>query len=158
MFNIDVNIHKQHSHKVVQEANNTIFGPSLSQTDNEILIAHMIINKNEAMHYIWSENGWANGLTFSGALVGITDTKIFKYEKGKLQCIKINSLQKVSHSRMGIFKWDKLIFHFDNNLTEWFGIYHSNTCEYFMNFINERINFIKQEKYQLAITQQQNIK
>jgi hypothetical protein len=123
-------------YKIIENTTNTICGASLSDDNINTLTLSKIINKNEIIHRLWSYAGWDNGLLFDTALVGITSLKIFKYENNKLQYILLESIKRASHKKTNIFSWDKIILELKNKTTDWYGIYHGNTCSHFVDFIN----------------------
>lgn len=125
---------------------NVIFGSILSDSDVDKLIAAMVISKGEIIHLLWQYDEWGEDVSFDSALVGITSKKVFKFENNVLQEFDLNLIAKVSHEKMGIFKWDRLCFEFEGGRTDWLGIYHSSACGYFSYFINEFLKKSPEER------------
>jgi hypothetical protein len=78
---------------------------------------------------------------FNNALVGITNKRIFKIENGKSYFTLLLDIVTCRHKKNNMFHWDKLIVTTISNQDVCYGIYYSDTIEYFMRYIdNKRAN------------------
>lgn len=80
-------------------------------------------------------------------IVGISNYRIFKIEDGKCNSRRLDEMTHVEHQKNGLFKWDKIVCYLSKYKREsanqqeidTFGIYHSDVCKYYCNYINEKI-------------------
>lgn len=69
-------------------------------------------------------------------VVGITDKRIFKIEKGNISMVNIHEIVDISHQKNGIFRWDKVACVMKNGNVKTFGMYHANACKFFIEHLN----------------------
>lgn len=72
-------------------------------------------------------------------LVGITNLRIFKIDKGIVSFAMISDITNIHHIAKSIFRWDQLVCTLKDGTTIEFGIYTSVTAKYFMNYLKSKL-------------------
>ena len=73
-------------------------------------------------------------------MVGITNKRIFKIDKGVKRFTNMNSIKTAKHIKKWLFFWDKIECMTTDEKIETYGIFHALDCNYFCNYLND--NFI----------------
>ena len=99
----------------------------------EIQIIHDIIKSNddEIVQMIWSHDSIGSNLKIEkNIIVGITNLRIFKLEKGNVFTTEFKNIKSVHVEKNGIFRWDKIVCKLVDGKCETYGIYNGDACEH----------------------------
>jgi hypothetical protein len=77
---------------------------------------------------------------FDSVLVGISNKRLFKIEKGISYFTSLSNIVSLRHKKMNIFKWDQIIVTTRDNKEVEYGIYYSDTIEYFIKYIRAKLS------------------
>ena len=94
--------------------------------------------KEEEILFLWVEGGKFDKVLTpkKETMVGITNKRLFKLEKGGKWIIKREIIKEVRHQKNGWLAWDKIVITLKDGRTDTIGIYDEATCQYFCNYLN----------------------
>lgn len=120
---------------------NTALGENLKDNVKGAIEKTIGIVKNEKLEvvYIYNDTFDVGFDIVNNVIVGLTNFRIFKIEKGDVSYQKLNETINVEHEKNGIFRWDKVVCNLSGGKKETFGIYHADVCKYFCNYITNKI-------------------
>ena len=132
------------SSKISRVTVNTLDGKDLRVSDIEQFAKILNFSSDESIIYLYChDDKFEPKVVINGNIfVGITTHRVFKIENGGNQSIMRKDIVCAKHIKNNIFTWDRLEFLLNNNNKDSFGIYYSDTCNYFSNYINSNINNI----------------
>jgi hypothetical protein len=133
-------------------AHNTIEADYLFVKELNILKTYVGFDNDEILIMIYSNNNFDPSLEICGnIIVGLTNLRIFKLEKGVIHSTYYQDIKNVYHVKNNIFTWDKIIcvlkkirkegepeikdekFKHDN--VQSYGVYYSDACECMCKYI-----------------------
>src|ERR1700744_1484957 len=129
------------SMKIARITKNTIRGDNLRGSEINMLAKAVNFLPNEKLEIIYLSNDEFEP-TFTienNIIVGITNFRIFKLEHGGLDSLLLNKISNVSYQKNGMFRWDKIVCRTTKLKVETFGIFNSETCQYFCNYLNSKL-------------------
>ena len=128
-------------YKTLSGIDNTICGSELTAPDTTSLRRSGIIKDTEEVARLWAHRGWRGGLDISGALVGLSDIAVFKYENFKVTArVLFSDITIASHISENVLRWDAINLSLRNGTTEKIRIYHASACKHFVNHINQMVH------------------
>jgi len=118
---------------------NTITNDQLKNHEIKMLLTLINANPLEKIDFLYMFDIVHKEETINiskNILVGITNYRIFKSEKGNCFSFLRSEINSIEHKSNGIFSWDMLNFKFKNGTTNNIGIYHSDVCKFYTNYLS----------------------
>jgi hypothetical protein len=133
--------------KIIEKKENYITNYTVNGKDlsDKFLKDFSLFLPDEEILFIWNI---ACNFKFldESSYVGLTKNFIFKIEKGSIFMVDKTGIKSVEHKKNGFFttegsaaigsRWDKIGLNLNDGTEETIGIYHSDTTEYFVNYMN----------------------
>lgn len=123
--------------KVPRVVDSTIEGKYVKEAVQLLLAKRFKFNKFEEIEllYVNGDNHETTDID-KHVYVGITNYRIFKYDKGDEYTMLRKDIVKCTHEDGGMFHWDKVVC-WSNSGSESFGIYEGSTAKYFYYYISK---------------------
>lgn len=119
-------------------ATNTIRGEDVSQADQITISILFDFTLDEKILILYNDNSFnMSNVSFNNTVVGLTNYRIFKVENGMVWCTYIKDIVSVKYINKGLFYWNKLICETKAHEIIGYGIYYSDTCKYFCDYIRK---------------------
>lgn len=126
----------------VYVASNMVKACDLFVKEKETLDIILGLIEGEILEEVYSYGGFYPILKIrNNIIVGITNLRIFKLEKGIVSVLRYRDVVSVKHERNGLFRWDKVVCQLCGEGGEFdtFGVYHGDACARICNHMLKRI-------------------
>jgi hypothetical protein len=115
------------------------------------------LSRGEEIKLFYTYSALKEELSRSDIIVGITNVKIFKYDKGSNSFTLRSDIKAVKHQRNGMFSWDKVEILTHSGKTETYGIYDGDTCSKFCRYLMDNpVVPIKAEVQPMPLVKEQS--
>lgn len=119
----------------------TISGSELYKYEQELLKKSFNATDDETIELLYVCTINLEDFTFANnTVVGITNNRIFKTEKGNTCFTMLSDIKSMAHEKNGIFRWDKLLLTLKDGSVVGYGIYYADTIKYFMKYLTPKVN------------------
>ncbi len=88
----------------------------------------------EKIELLYSDN--QQFLFDNNVIIGITNYRLFKFEKDNQFYIFRAEIAKIKHVENNVFSWDKIELVMKDYSIQTIGIWHPETCKYFIDYLN----------------------
>lgn len=125
-------------------APDTIRGEYLRFSEHESIKQQFYAEPDEKIEVIYKCEGiFEKPLNiFQGALVGITNKRVFKIDDGVTYFTMLSDIVSYKHKKMNVFKWDQLILTTRDNKSVSYDIYYSDTVKYFVEYLHSKLSHL----------------
>jgi hypothetical protein len=123
--------------RLFRVTNNTVSGNYVSHNNQAILSEAVNYFDGEKIELLYLyDDGFDQDIDLSSAiLIGITNYRIFKIDKGVKTYTLRKNIINIRHVKRGVFVWDSLQCKTDIGIVVTYGIYHTTACDYFCNHL-----------------------
>ena len=125
-----------------QVVNETIAGLDLRRREFEMINKLIGFEAGEEIEIIYRDGGHFEKYfdMMDSILVGITNQRIFKIEKGIAYSAKIKDMKRCSHKKTNPFQWDAVEVEMNDGKKMLFGIYWGETTAHFTALLGTKIS------------------